>query len=375
MKKVLILTASTGEGHNQAANSLQEKFRQYDYEPVTMDLFKETNKITNILMADGYKILANNFPILYGVMYKAFNRKSFNNRFIRYGLFMVKNRVFEEIQNVKPDCIVSTHPFAVGIISDLKARGKIDCTFISVVTDFKAHYAYISPHVDAYITGSEYTKQSLIERKIPADKIFPFGIPVKEAFQNCNERIYENEAFKDEFEVLLMGGSMGSKDIAKVLKGLTEDADSRYHLTVVCGNNESLKSQLIEKYAAEVKCGRIDILGFTRNVPELMDRCDVIITKPGGLTTTEALSKKIPMIIPFAIPGQEIENTEFLVESGAAIHVKDIDDIKHHLDKLVQDKDLYVSMIQSMNDISKHYSVDKIVDLTEHLILEEEILV
>lgn len=375
MKKVLILTASTGEGHNQAANSLQEKFKQYDYEPYTMDLFKETSKVINKLMADGYKVLANNFPFVYGVMYKVFNRKSFNNRFLRYGLFMVKNRVLEEIETVQPDCIVSTHPFAIGIISDLKARGKIDCTFISVVTDFKAHYAYISPYVDAYITGSEYTKQSLIDRKISPDKIFPFGIPVKEAFQNCNERSVDELVFDDQFEVLLMGGSMGSKDIARVLKRLTEDADSRYHLTVVCGKNESLKESLVEKYAKEIAAGKITILGFTRNVPELMDRCDVIVTKPGGLTTTEALSKRIPMIIPFAIPGQEIENTEFLVESGAAIHVKDIDDIKFQLDKLVQDKDLYVSMIQSMNDISKHYSVDKIVDLTEHLILEEEILV
>ncbi len=373
MKKVLILTASTGEGHNQAAKSLAEKFDEHGYSPYTMDLFKETSTALNTLMSDGYKVLANKLPTMYGALYKMFNRKSFNNRFLRYGLIMVKNRVLEEVKSIQPDVIVSTHPFAVGIISDLKERNKIDTTFMSVVTDFKAHYAYVSPYVDAYITGSEYTKESLVEREIPAEKIFPFGIPVKAEFQNCAERMVTEN--KEKFEVLIMGGSMGSKDIAKVVKRLTVDADSRYHLTVVCGRNESLKEMLVEKYDQAVREGKLNILGFTKNVPHLMDSCDVIVTKPGGLTTSEALAKQIPMIIPFAIPGQEIENTEFLVNSGAAIHVQDLDDLKLQLDSLLKDRDLYATMIENMQSISKHYSVDKIVDLTNDLILEEEVLV
>lgn len=374
MKKVLILTASTGEGHNQAAKSLAEKFEEHGYSPYTMDLFKETSHALNTIMSDGYKVLANNLPTIYGAMYRMFNRKSFNNRFLRYGLIMVKNRVLEEIQAVEPDMIVSTHPFAVGIVSDLKERKKIDTTFMSVVTDFKAHYAYISPYVDAYITGSEYTKETLIDRHIPAEKIFPFGIPVKSEFQNCGERIIASED-RDLFKVLIMGGSMGSKDIAKVVKKLTIDADNRYHLTVVCGKNESLKLMLEEKYGQLIQEKKLAVLGFTKNIPQLMDSSDVIVTKPGGLTTTEALSKQIPMIIPFAIPGQEIENTEFLVSSGAAIHVEDLDDLKVQMDSLLKDRDLYVTMIENMQSISKHYSVDKIVDLTGHLILAEEVLV
>lgn len=374
MKKVLILTASTGEGHNQAAKSLADKFVEYGYAPYTMDLFKETSKALNTIMSDGYKVLANSFPTVYGAMYRMFNRKSFNNRFLRYGLIMVKNRVLEEVKTVEPDVIVSTHPFGVGIISDLKARNKIDCTFLSVVTDFKAHYAYVSPYVDAYITGSEYTKDTLVDLQIPPEKVFPFGIPVKAEFQNCGERIISAED-KDRFEVLIMGGSMGSKDIAKVVKFLTVDADSRYHLTVVCGKNQSLKEMLEEKYQDIVKAKKLEILGFTKNVPQLMDDCDVIVTKPGGLTSTEALSKQIPMIIPFAIPGQETENTEFLVNSGAAIQVKDLDELKMQMDHLLKDRDLYMTMIENMQSISKQYSVDKIVDLTSHLILEEEVLI
>lgn len=374
MKKVLILTASTGEGHNQAAKSLADKFEEHGYSPYTMDLFKETSTALNTIMSDGYKVLANNLPMVYGAMYRMFNRKSFNNRFLRYGLVMVKNRVLEEVRAIEPDVIVSTHPFGVGIVSDLKARNKIECTFMSVVTDFKAHYAYVSPYVDAYITGSEYTSDSLVDMKIPAEKIFAFGIPVKVEFQNCEERIIFSED-KKLFKVLIMGGSMGSKDIAKVVKYLTVDADSRYHLTVVCGRNASLQEMLKEKYSEAIKTKKLEILGFTKNIPQLMDDSDVIVTKPGGLTTTEALSKQIPMIIPFAIPGQEKENTDFLVSSGAAIHVKDLDDLKIQMDRLLIDRDLYMTMIENMQGISKHYSVDKIVDLTSQLILEEEVLI
>lgn len=374
MKKVLILTASTGEGHNQAAKSLADKFEEHGYSTYSMDLFKETSTALNTIMSDGYKVLANNLPLVYGAMYRMFNRKSFNNRFLRYGLIMVKNRVLEEVKAIQPDAIVSTHPFGVGIISDLKERKKIDCMFMSVVTDFKAHYAYVSPFVDAYITGSEYTKDSLIDLNISADKIFAFGIPVKAEFQNCGERIISSED-KDLFKVLIMGGSMGSKDIAKVVKKLTVDADARYHLTVVCGNNIALQEMLKEKYADVIKLKKLEILGFTKNVSQLMDDSDVIVTKPGGLTSTEALSKQIPMIIPFAIPGQEIENTEFLVSSGAAIHVKDLDELTTQMDLLLKDRDLYMTMIENMQNISKHYSVDKIVDLTSHLIFEEEIYI
>jgi processive 1,2-diacylglycerol beta-glucosyltransferase len=373
MKKVLILTASTGEGHNAAAKSLENKFRLGGYETKTMDLFKETSRALNAVVEDGYRVLANRFPSLYGFMYRALNRKSINHRFLRYSLFIIKHRLYETIKELEPSIIVGTHPFAVGMISDLKSRGKINASFFSVVTDFKPHYAYISPEVDVYITGSDYTTNSLIEMGIPPEKIHAYGIPVKDEFQSFHPKTPEFLKLIEEFKVLVMGGSMGSKDIAKVVQALTE-ASKTYHLIVVCGRNEALRVMLKDNYRSVIDSGKLEVFGFTRNVSELMDSADVIVTKPGGLTTTEALSKRIPMIIPFAIPGQEFENTEFLIEMGAAIYVDDIDQIGTELERLRKDKTLYLSMIESMDNISRHYSTEKIVDLADQLLIKNELM-
>lgn len=371
MKRVLILTASTGEGHNAAARSLERKFREAGYETKTMDLFKETSRAFNMVIEDGYKVLANRLPSLYGFMYRALNRKSLNHRFLRYSLFVIKKRLNDTVKALNPSIIVGTHPFAVGIISDLKAHGKINAKFFSVVTDFKAHYAYLSPEVDAYITGSEYTKSTLVDMGVPPEKIHPYGIPVNEEFQTYQPKTPEFLKLIEDFKVLVMGGSMGSKDIARVVQVLTAQA-SNYQLLVICGRNEALKTMLEHQYPEAIAAGKLKVYGFTREVSKLMDLCDVIVTKPGGLTTTEALSKRIPMIVPFAIPGQEFENTEFLIETGAAIYVDHVDQIGQELERLRKDMTLYLSMIESMDNISRHYSTEKIVDLADQLLIKGE---
>lgn len=363
MKKVLILTASTGEGHNAAAKSLEQKYQANGYETYKIDMFKETSKTMNYLIADGYRILASNFPTVYGIIYDVFDHSAFNNKFLKNALVILKKSLLKEIKEINPDVIIGTHPFAVGLVSSYKRKNEIDCSFISVVTDFKAHYAYVDEQVDAYITGSEYTKESLVKRNIDEGKIFTYGIPIKEEFLKDYS---ENTNQKNKFRVLVMGGSMGSKDIAKVVKRLAVESN-RYLITVVCGNNKSLKSSLEKKYEDEIIMGRLNVLGFTDQVPYLMDNSDVIVTKPGGLTTTEALSKKIPMIIPFAIPGQEMENTEFLVKEGVAFHVEDMNDINKVLDRLVNNKQEFELMKCNMGKIASSYSLDSIIDLSETL--------
>jgi len=364
MKKVLILTASTGEGHNSAAKSLEQKYQSNGYETHKIDMFKETSKTMNYLIADGYRILASNFPSVYGLIYDVFDHSSFNNKFLKNALVILKKSLLKEIKEINPDVIIGTHPFAVGLVSSYKRKNEIDCSFISVVTDFKAHYAYVDEQVDAYITGSEYTKRSLIQRNIHEDKIFTYGIPIKEEFL----KDYSDASSKrSKFRVLVMGGSMGSKGIAKVVKRLAIESNS-YLITVVCGNNKSLKTNLEKKYEDEIIMGRLNVLGFTDKVPYLMDNSDVIVTKPGGLTTTEALSKRIPMIIPFAIPGQEMENTEFLVKEGVAFYVEDMNEINTVLDRLVNDDKEFETMKKNMGRIASSYSLDSIVDLSELLV-------
>lgn len=141
-------------------------------------------------------------------------------------------------------------------------------------------------------------------------------------------------------------------------------------MTVVCGNNRILKNNLEMRFEEYIRQGRMEILGFVGNIPELMARCHVIVTKPGGLTSSEAINMSIPMLIPFSIPGQEQENTDFLVESGMAMAVNGADDINEKINLLMDQPHLYDSMSQNMSQLSANYSLDKVVELSERMMAE-----
>ena len=364
MKKVLILTTSTGQGHNQAANSLIEAFTKDGFECIRHDFLANNSKFLNDMIVGGYEISASKFPSIYGVFYKLTDSKA-TLKLLSLIFYGTSNKLNNLINSIKPDIIVGTHPFTVNILAKLKSKG-MNIPFISVVTDFKAHYTYVSPLVDAYITASEYTKESLIARDINPDIIFPIGIPIKESFYQANNELpsIKND---DYFNLLLMSGSMGLKNISYVLDELLTNPN-KLRITVVCGNNEKLKNTLSKKCQSTYPNKKLHILGFSNDIASLMEFSDVIISKPGGLTVTEAISKNLPLIIPFVIPGQEMENTEFLTSSGCAYYVQDIHNINPTVNNLIQNPEYLKTMKYKLKLLSSSYSIKGIVNIANSLI-------
>jgi len=360
MKKVLILTASTGEGHNQAAKTLEAEFINNGYKCKKVDMFKSTHKSMDVLMSDGYKILASNMPRMYGTLYKKADDERFNRLVVKKMLKMTEYKINKIVNEFKADVIIATHPFAVPVVGNLKKKGKINIPFMQVVTDFRAHYAYVDHFVDAYITASEHAKEDLVRRGINQAKVHPYGIPVKREFIERLNRIDEGV---NPFTLLVMGGSMGMKAMESVVESIVEN-QRPVLINVVCGNNKTLKRGLEKKFEHEEK---IKIHGFVNNIPELMESSDVIVTKPGGLTSSEAINKTIPMLIPFAIPGQEQENTDLLVEKGMAIEIKALDDVNKHINHLIDHPDACKRMAMNMSAFAQGYSIEKIIDLVDEL--------
>lgn len=364
MKKVLILTTSTGQGHNQAANSLIDTFTNNGYSCVRTDFLASNSRLLNKVIVKGYEIFASFLPHTYGFFYKLTDniiiQKILSVFFLNTGRKLKKS-----IYEFKPDIIIATHPFSVIILHNLKKHG-LNIPFISVVTDFKAHYAYISKYVDAYITGSEFTKDSLIKHGIDKNKIFPIGIPINKNFYICDNDI-KHIKNDDYFNLLLMSGSMGLKNISYVLDELLNNP-SKLRITVVCGNNENLKKDLLKKCQSIYPNKKLHILGFSKEISSLMDYCDVIISKPGGLTVTEAITKNLPLIIPFVIPGQEMENTEFLTENGCAYYVPNIKDINPAINKLIENPELLEGMRNKLKNVSSKYSIDEVINISSNLI-------
>ncbi|WP_368293267.1 glycosyltransferase [Dehalobacter sp. TBBPA1] len=365
MPKVMIFSASTGHGHNQAADCLKKELEASGYSVrIVEPLKKEESWIMEALIDDGYHILATRLPKMYGKLYKI-TYNEFLNKNVKRILNRAMDSVIEQlIQEYKPDLLITTHPLHVGVVSYLKASGRLNLPFISLVTDYMAHQFYVNSFVDAYIVGSPYTKDTLTEKGVPENKIHIFGIPVREEFRQ--PRLVRNN---DVFTLLIMGGSMGIPYIRKCLKTLMEN---RHHLRilVVCGSNRKLWTDLAKKYEGTFNDKDVVIYGFTSNIYDLMDQSDVIITKPGGLTASEAINKNIPIIIPFFIPGQEEENTEILVKAGVAVRTSRISELNPLIDSFCLNPGLLEEMRENASDLARQLSPGSIVGLADQLLYE-----
>ncbi len=352
MRKILILTTATGEGHNQAAKSLKEILKN-KYDDVEIFDFLQETKATNDFIVGGYELTAKVFPAIYGICYKLSDLR-FINRFLENFSRNPRNKTLEHINTYKPDIIACTHPLAVCILGSLTRKGLINVPTVSIITDFRPHYTYFSKEISAYITGSEFSKRELISLGINENKIFPVGIPVNQKFYHRYDFAKEE---KDYFNILLMGGSMGLSGLSSVLKEIVLNKH-KLNITIVCGKNEELKKKLKTKYEdSKFPNKHIKILGFTNTISELMDSMDLIITKPGGLTTTESIHKSLPMLIPFVIPGQETENAKFLCDENAAIRVKHTRNINAALDNLLDNPAKLKELRNNMQRLSEPYSI------------------
>ncbi|MFZ7130803.1 MAG: MGDG synthase family glycosyltransferase [Eubacteriales bacterium] len=365
MDKVLIFSASTGGGHNIAASSLKEHFESKGYETVTYDAFKETSSLLNVVIAKGYERMINIIPRTYGKLYKAANNETLSHYVIAIITDVVEKTMLKIIHNENPQLIIVTHPLVTNVLGTLKGEGEFSTPIISIVTDYMIHRAYINDQISAYVVGSEYTKKTMIEKGVEEDRIYTYGIPVRKSFLDYSGTVIKD--YEVDLSILLMAGSMGISQLEKAFMSLIE---SKHFLKVivVCGNNVKLKKKIdkiIDEHETEKK---FEIYGFVENIPELMDKADVIISKPGGLTTTEAIIKNIPMIIPYYIPGQEEENADFLIETGMAIKVDKIRELTTVVDYLVGNKDILDSMANNMSEITKEQSIDQIINLGSTLV-------
>jgi processive 1,2-diacylglycerol beta-glucosyltransferase len=248
-------------------------------------------------------------------------------RFIRY------------LKQFKPDVVLCTHYLPVEILG--KAREKWEGTpplAVCVVTDFEAHALWMGEAVDFYCVAAEETKARLVARGASPENVIPTGIPIAGKFSNAPDALAVRKRYglRDDLPTLLvLGGGFGMGPVAEILGELNKVAHT-FQTLVVAGRNEELRRELAvldHKHPTHV-------LGFVTNMHELMAVADLIITKPGGLTSSEALAMGKPLFILNPIPGQEAANSDFLLERGAAAKVNRVEDLPYRLGQLLGSKKL-----------------------------------
>lgn len=317
--KVLLLTVTTGQGHNQAAKSLCECFEEYGIDNMYLDVFEYINPVLKEVLSYGYLMSTKRFSKLYGKVYGIVEQATDKERhMLKITSNIMAKKLVGFIDEYKPDMIVCTHVFSALLITAIKHKISDSIKTAGIVTDYTIHPLWEHTDIDYYITASELLNNQAEKKGIPAEKLCPIGIPIKPEFA---ERTEKREArrilgLEDKRTVLVMSGSMGYGKVENIIDDL-DRSSLNFQIVAICGYNEKLYRRLEKKKTRKTLVS----LSFTGKVNLYMDACDCVVTKPGGLTTSEALAKGVPMIMINPIPGQEDRNVEFLLNNGAALKV------------------------------------------------------
>lgn len=319
--RILVFSASFGAGHQKAAEAIIETIKNVEPNSriIHEDFMALINKALNYVMRNSYIKLIKRAPKLWGRFYNRTQKISEDSVFQRLLNTLGRSQFLKYIDSIQPDVIVCTYPTVAGVLAQLRLNGKLTVPLVTVITDYTVHSQWIHQGVDLYIVGSSKIYDGLVERGIDPKMIQVTGIPVNPRFESKTDKskiLTKLGLEQNRMTFLIMGGAYGVLGKAKWMCKLIAMSQAALQVIVVCGKDRRLYKSLdsvIEE--ARNPMVRFD---FINNVDELMTAADVIITKAGGLTVTEALTKHLPMVIYKPIPGQEENNAHFIQEIGAA---------------------------------------------------------
>jgi processive 1,2-diacylglycerol beta-glucosyltransferase len=345
--KILILSATFGDGHKQVANAISEAvdFSLPDVEPIVLDIMHWLHPYLYPVSNYFYKKVIKNFPQMYSYLYRKTRESSpFSGRLNALFTFGMGS-MLEILERINPKVVVSTYPFAAGIMSKLKEQGLINVPVVTIITDYTDHSYWLHPCTDQYVVGSEQVKDRLISLGVDPFKIKCTGIPIRQKFINTQPReilASKYDLNSNKFTILVMGGGEGF-----IGKGIStfhafETLSTPIQFIIICGRNKKLQKKLEEELRTTKH--KVLIMGFCENVNELMAISDLMISKPGGVTTSEALAMELPLLIYNPLPGQEEDNADFLVKSGLAILAENEFDLIAKIHQMVHDSIPLLSM-------------------------------
>ena len=345
MNKILIFYGSYGGGHLSAARNIKDFIENNysDCEVLLVDCIEYINKLLNKVTTKAYTDFSRNARWIWKQIYYGSENGSLSkiSNSINKVMAIKLNKL---IQEFKPDLIISTHPFSSQMCAILKKKQKINCHLATVMTDYAPHSQWLVAHefVDYYFVAHEGMREDLIKRGVDSKKIFATGIPLSNRFllNYDKEKILSEYNLSIDKKTILFfaGGEFGfGKD--KTFNMLKSIIDNFPYLQVIAiaGRNVKIKERFNELVAKTNSENSVKILSYTNQVPELMSVADLVITKPGGLTTTESLASGLPLIVIDPLPGQEEENAKFVEEHGAGIWIRKNDDIKKILLNIFSD--------------------------------------
>jgi processive 1,2-diacylglycerol beta-glucosyltransferase len=387
--RILIATVTAGAGHLQAAAALEEAWRSLRPADIVqrVDVLDFTPRLYRKAVADGYLKLVGHAPELYALVFKKTDNPTLVRkltRLRRLSARLLAQKFVKHLKRFRPDAVLCPHFLPLEIIGHLKrkelstasdspspnlsrkgrgtrfvveapiaqsissplegedqgegSRSRSRPFTVCIVTDFEAHALWMEPCVDLYCVAAEMTMARLVARGVPKANIAVTGIPIAAKFSGKVNPVAIRRQYglrNDLPTLLVLGGGFGVGPVKRILAEL-DKLTKPVQALVVCGRNEELRREIANKDHRHPT----HVLGFVSNMHELMAVSDMIVTKPGGLTSSEALAMGKPLVIIDPIPGQEAANSDFLLEHSAAIKLNRLEDLPYRIEKLIGSKTL-----------------------------------
>ena len=371
MKKILIFYASYGGGHLSAANSIKQYIDDNfsDCETKLIDCMLYVNKPINRITTTAYKEMVKKFPWAWGEVY-SHSQKGPIAHISSTANNLLAKKLLKLLKEYNPDIVISTHPFGSQMVSYLKRKALIECSLSTIITDFAPHEQWLvgKEQVDYFFVSHEKMREKIINSNIPESKVFSTGIPLSNKFLMHYNKVSVMKSFglnPDKQVILFFGGGefgLGREQTIKIFKSFIQHINNN-QIVAIAGKNEKLKeafSSIVHSLQVE---DVVKVLPYTNQVPELMSISDLVVTKPGGLTTTESLVSGLPIIAINPIPGQEEENAKFLENAGVAIWLKKHNDYDEIVKNLLSDRDKLHKMKVNTKLLAKKNSTRDICNI------------
>jgi len=368
LNKVLILSASAGAGHIRAAEALEKAFEQSGatQEIRHIDVLNYTNKVFRHLYSKAYIDMVNRMPEVMGWLYDHLD-KPWKNERRRLALDRLNARpLIKILEDYNPDIAVCTHFLPAEILSWLKAKKRITCKQAIVVTDMDVHAMWLCRHYEQYFVALEETRVHMEKLGIDADKLTVSGIPIDPVFSLSKDKRamrLKHGLSPDKTTILVSAGGFGVGRIEDLFTCLSE-LQHEAQIVFLCGRNEELKKKLERRSAKRAADSKASItsVGYTTLMDEYMSASDILLGKPGGLTTSEALSKGLVFVIVNPIPGQEERNSDHVLEEGVAIRCNNLPVLAYKVDHLLNDAERFARMQANVSRLARPHAARDIVD-------------
>ena len=371
MKKILITYATYGGGHLSAAKAIKNYIDENydDVETKLVDCMMYINKVVNGVSTRIYNKITTNTPWLWKKVYYN-SKKGILSKISNGSNKLMAKKLVRLFDDFKPDIVISTHMFSTQMIGYLKRKGKVNCALATVLTDFAPHDQWLEEHEygNLFFVSNEGMKESIVnEFNVDSNIVHVTGIPISPKFSKGfdKEQIYKDmDLNPNKKTILLFGGrefGSGRKKILEVLTSLTKHLD-KYQIVAVCNRNKKTISAFHKIADGLQDSSDLKIFDYITNVPEVMSISSLVVTKSGGLTSSESLASALPVLVINPIPGQEEENAEFLVNAGVAVWLKKKDNTEDVVNKLLTSPEKLKEMGENAKKLAHLNSTKNICD-------------